>query len=39
MALTLTGIALASLAAARLRRAEEKAQTNVVNVVVQPGAK
>lgn len=29
----------AALAAARLRRAEEKATTNVVNVVVQPGAK
>ena len=29
----------AALAAARLRRAEEKAQTNVVNVVIQPGAK
>ena len=28
-----------ALAAARQRRAEEKAQTNVVNVVVQPGAK
>ena len=29
----------AGLAAARLRRAEEKATTNIVNVVVQPGAK
>ena len=29
----------AALAAARQRRAEEKAQTNIVNVVVQPGEK
>ena len=36
---TMTKGVPAALAAARLRRAEEKATTNIVNVVVQPGAK